>query len=155
MYLLVVLALMLVLPVTSILVETLLRDHGVMLWPVFGKWWVFWAVGVRLLLAGTRQVLQPRYTAETILGIRGEDALLVVRELGFANVAIGSIGVGSLFFPEWALPAGIAGVLFCAIGGDQSFHLTKTAISMKTLCDDVGYFRPFSVMLSFIIQRAG
>ena len=47
MYLLVVLALMLVLPVTSILVETLLRDHGVLLWPVFGKWWVFWAVGVR------------------------------------------------------------------------------------------------------------
>ena len=153
MYLSVVLALMLVLPVTSILVETLLRDHGVLLWPVFGKWWVFWAVGVRLLLAGIRQILQPRYTAETILGITGEDALLVVRELGFANVAIGSVGVGSLFFPEWAQPAAIAGALFYGLAGINHFtHEERNFNENIAMTSDIF---TACVMLSIIIHRAG
>ena len=29
-----------------------------------GKWFVFWTVGIQLFLAGLRQIVQPRYTAE-------------------------------------------------------------------------------------------
>jgi hypothetical protein len=32
-------------------------------------------------LAGLRQIFQPRYTAETILGFKGAEALFFVREL--------------------------------------------------------------------------
>ena len=42
------------------------------------KWFAFWSVGWRLFLAGTRQVLQPSYTAKVILGFKGEEALLLV-----------------------------------------------------------------------------
>jgi hypothetical protein len=76
----------------------ILSIEGALLWAVVGKWWVFWAVGVRLLSAGIRQILQPRFTSETILGIKGAEVLMVVRELGFANAAIGTVGVASLFF---------------------------------------------------------
>jgi hypothetical protein len=150
MYLFMVLALMLVFPLTSIAVETLLKDHGVLLWTVFGKWWVFWAVGVRLLLAGIRQIVQPRYTAEAILGIDGEDVLLVVRELGFANAAIGTIGVGSLFFPDWVRPAAMVGMLFYGLAGIN--HLTHKERNFNENIAMTSDIFSACVMLSFIIH---
>jgi hypothetical protein len=69
---------------------------GVWYLVVVAKWYVFWAVGVRLSLAGLRQIVQPGYTAETILGLKGAASLFVVREMGFAK-AMGSIGIASLF----------------------------------------------------------
>ncbi|MOA50332.1 hypothetical protein D3C78_1733370 [compost metagenome] len=61
------------------------------------KWFVFWSVGWRLLLAGFKQIVQPRYTANVILGLKTDEALILVRELGFANVAMGVLGVLSLW----------------------------------------------------------
>lgn len=86
------------------------------------KWFVFWMVGVRLLLAGLRQIIQPRYTAEQILGIKDPDATLIVRELGFANTAIGCIGVACLFFRDWEFPIALIGTIFYALAGIN--HLT-------------------------------
>jgi hypothetical protein len=117
MYVLIVATLMFVFPVTSILIESVLRAHGHLEAVVVGKWFVFWAVGVRLFLAGLRQIIQPRYTAESILGIKDAGATLVVRELGFANTAIGSIGMASILFPAWVVPTGIVGTIFYGLAG--------------------------------------
>ncbi|HTP73266.1 MAG TPA: DUF6790 family protein [Burkholderiaceae bacterium] len=76
------------------------------------KWFAFWSVGWRLFLAGTRQVLQPSYTAKVILGFKGEEALLLVRELGFANLALGVVGIASLFVASWQLAVALAGGIF-------------------------------------------
>jgi hypothetical protein len=116
MYVPVVVALMFVLPGVSIVIE-MVRDHGALILWVVGKWFVFWSVGVRLLLAGLRQIFQPRYTAETILGIKGAESLVVVRELGIANTAIGSVGVASIFNPAWVLPMAIVGGVFYGLAG--------------------------------------
>jgi hypothetical protein len=137
MYVLIVVALMLVFPVASILIETLTGHHGVLAASV-GKWFVFWAVGIRLLLAGLRQIVQPRYTAETILGIKGTDATLVVRELGFANTAIGSIGVGSIIFPEWVLPAALAGTIFYGLAGiNHVTHKERNTLQNVAMTSDL------------------
>lgn len=112
MYTVVVFAIMLVFPILSILIEQALSQHGYMEAVIVGKWFVFWLVGVRLLLAGIRQILQPNYTAEKLLGIKDPASYLVVRELGFANSSIGTLGVVSLFNPAWVVPAAIAGCLF-------------------------------------------
>src|SRR5665213_1823687 len=86
MYLFIVIALMLALPLISIVAQIILNDHvrlhGAWYLLIVAKWYVFWAVGVRLSLAGLRQIIQPRYTAETILGLKGAEALFFVRELG-------------------------------------------------------------------------
>jgi hypothetical protein len=150
MYLFMVLALMLVFPVASIIAETVFRDHGVMLWTVYGKWWVLWAVGVRLLMAGIRQIMQPRYTAEAIFGIKGEDVLPVVRELGFANAAIGFVGVGSSFFPHWVLPAAIVGMVFYGLAGIN--HLTHKRRNFNENVAMTSDIFVACVMLSFIIH---
>jgi hypothetical protein len=119
MYVVTVVAFMLVLPAASIATEVL--NHGLLSVAVV-KWYVFWAVGARLLLAGVRQIVQPQYTAQTILGIKGEDALLLVRELGFANCALGGTATASLWIPQWTIPAGVAGAVFYGLAGVN--HLT-------------------------------
>ncbi|MDL9999759.1 hypothetical protein QTI24_14160 [Variovorax sp. J22P240] len=116
MYYAIVAALMLVFPLASILVDVAMHQAQPG-WFLVGKWFVFWAVGVRLFLAGLRQMLQPRYTAEKILGIGGDDVLLVVRELGFANAAIGIVGILSIVATGWVAAAALAGGIFYGLAG--------------------------------------
>ena len=61
MYIATVIGLMLVLPMASIAFGLLLQHHRVLDAQFVGSWFVFWAVGVRLLMAGIRQIVQPRY----------------------------------------------------------------------------------------------
>jgi hypothetical protein len=116
MYLLVVAALMFVFPIASIAGEIFV-EHVPFSLILAGKWFVLWSVGVRLLLAGFRQVVQPRYTAEVILSLKSEESLVLVRELGLANLAIGLMGLGSAIFPSWRSAGAFAGGLFYAFAG--------------------------------------
>src|SRR5580692_5038905 len=96
MYFVFVVLLMFVLPVVSTAVEALWLHDDAGLMFLLGKWFVFWTVGVRLLLAGIRQVAQPRFTAESIFDIKDPAANAIVREIGFGNLAMGALGVASL-----------------------------------------------------------
>jgi hypothetical protein len=122
MYFAIVVSLMLVFPLTSIAIQILSGGPGALTGALVAKWFVFWMVGARLLVAGLRQIVQPRYTAEHILGIEDSSATLIVRELGFANTAIGSIGIASLFFRSWQFPIALLGAIFYALAGIN--HLT-------------------------------
>lgn len=116
MYYLVVATLMLAFPVLSIAVEAAhfaTRVDSVLI----GKWFVFWSVGWRLLLAGVRQIVQPEYTAREILGLQSTGSWTLVRELGFGNLALGIVGVLSLWLPSWQLAAALAGGLFYMLAG--------------------------------------
>ena len=108
---------MLALPVGSIYVEYSYLHRTAPLMMLVGKWFVFWSAGVRLLLAGLRQFFQPRFTAEQILGIKSDDALPLVRELGAANFATGVVGIASLAKPSFTLPVAIAAAIFYGIAG--------------------------------------
>ena len=116
MYYAIVISLMGVLPALSIAFEASLV-HSSVGWPLIGKWFVFWAGGVRLLLAGLRQVAQPAYTAKHLLGVEGSDVHLVVRELGYANIAFGTVGIFSLRAPGWTGAAALAGGIFYGLAG--------------------------------------
>jgi hypothetical protein len=117
MYFAIVVALMLVFPLVSIGIQVLLGGPGMLTAALVAKWFVFWMVGVRLLLAGVRQIVQPRYTAEHILGVKDPHATLIVRELGIANTAIGSVAMASLFFRDWEFPIALVGTIFYALAG--------------------------------------
>src|ERR1700722_4887898 len=142
MYVFIVIALMLALPLISIVAQILLTDHGALQGAqylvVVAKWYVFWAVGVRLSLAGLRQIIQPRYTAETILGFKGTEALFFVRELGFANVAMGSVGVASLFAPSWVTPGAMLGAIYYGLAGiSHCFHKVRNKLENVALVSDL------------------
>ncbi len=122
MYYAVVACLMFLFPAASIAAEATM--YGVTFdFPLIGRWFVLWSVGVRLALAGLRQIVQPMYTARVILGVHGEDSLILVRELGFANLAIGAIGLVSFLRPEWQLAGALAGGIFYVLAGVN--HLVR------------------------------
>jgi hypothetical protein len=114
MYPFVVGALMLLLPAGSGVAEALLRGAPLSM-ALAAKWFVFWSVGVRLLSAGVKQIWQPEYTARAILKLQSDDALLVIRELGFANVAIGSLGIASLGISAWRSAGALVGGVFYSL----------------------------------------
>lgn len=123
MYLAMVVGLMVVLPIASILIDVVYPGGSASLIFLIGKWFVFWAVGVRLLLAGIRQALNPSFTAEKIFAVKDPAALIIVQELGFANLSIGVLGVLSLFRNEWIVGAAITGGLFYGLAGIR--HVLK------------------------------
>jgi hypothetical protein len=114
---------MFVLPIACTVGEVLIGTVPLSL-VVVGKWFVLWSVGLRLLLAGLRQILQPRYTANIILSLKSEESLILVRELGFANFAIGLVGVGSAVLPSWRPAGALAGGVFYALAG--ATHVLRT-----------------------------
>jgi hypothetical protein len=119
MYYAMIALLMFILPIGSVLVERL-AFNGPAGWAMLvGKWFVFWAMGLRLLIAGLRQTFNPAFTAKDIFGITSKEALVLVRELGFANLASGLLGTVSIFFPTWVAPAAFAGGIFYLLAGFQ------------------------------------
>jgi len=86
---------------------------------LFGKWFIFSAVGLRLFLAGIKQVTNPAFTAKEIFHIDSVDSFPILRELGFANICFGLIGIISLFKPEWRTVSAFASGLYYGIAGIQ------------------------------------
>ena len=126
-YVVLVLAQILVLPVISGWVELAASGGDAIL--VFGKWFVFWGVGTRLLVAGIAQLSGKGPTAE----ILGEEApsrseKQLVGELGLANTCMGLTGLLALV-PGWALPAGLAGGLYLLAAG--VLHVAKQGKNPK------------------------
>lgn len=115
MYYAVVACLMFLFPLASIVVA--IRSGATLGFPLAGEWFVLWSVGVRLTLTGLRQIVQPVYTTREILGIDGSESLILVRELGFANLAIGTLGLVSFPRPDWRLAGALAGGTFYLLAG--------------------------------------
>lgn len=84
---------------------------------LLGQWFVFWAVGVRLMLAGLRQWLQPAFTAREIFRFTGTEAQQVIQELGFANISMATLGLIAVAAPGFVLPAAVAGGVFYGSAG--------------------------------------
>jgi hypothetical protein len=117
MYVITVILLCVVLPIGSAVVDRA-TAHAAAPWlALLGTWFVFWSGGVRLVLAGVRQLLQPRFTAKEIFGIASDDPLPLVQELGVANLAAGIVATASLVFPAFVLPMAIVGAIFYGLAG--------------------------------------
>jgi hypothetical protein len=141
MYIPMVVALMLVFPLLAAVLQ-LGGEHAALtaatIIPIIAKWYVFWAVGVRLSSAGIRQIAQPRYTAEKILGIKGTEAQVLVRELGFANVAIGCAGLASLGAHSWVMPIAATAAIFYGLAGiNHLVHGERNKLQIVAMVSDL------------------
>jgi hypothetical protein len=121
-YIAVVSLLTFVIPAVGFLGEHLAAQTA-LTFGLFCKWFIFSAVGLRLFLAGVRQTLKPEFTAREIFHIEGSESFPIVRELGFANLCFGLVGIVSLFKPEWRVVSAFASGIYYALAG--SLHLTK------------------------------
>lgn len=137
MYFIVIALFMFVLPVACIAAEYVWLHTSTDLILLFGKWFAFWGVGVRLGLAGMRQALNPAFTARDIFEIEDERVYPIVRELGFANLALSLLGLLALM-PAWTVPAALTGGLFFALAGWKHFvteerNLTRTVAMVSDI----------------------
>jgi hypothetical protein len=123
MYLAAIILLMAAFPILSVLTELCILHSSADPLILVGKWFVFWGVGVRLMLAGLRQIANPTFTADAIFGVKEKAALTLVQELGFGNLSIGLLGALALARPAWIVPAAITGGLFYGLAGMK--HLIK------------------------------
>ncbi len=151
MYYAMIVLLMGVLPIASIVVERLIDNADLAV--LLGKWFVFWACGVRLLLAGVRQIANPTFTADTIFGIADKDAGKIVSELGFANVAIGVLSVASIARPDWVLPAAIvAGLYYGLAGVKHVFNASRNRIENWATASDLGIFVVLAIYVALTLR---
>jgi hypothetical protein len=142
-YLIAVTSLLLILPVASVITESAFSSHTVSIIALTGKWFVFWAAGVRLFIAGIRQVFQPRFTAEEIFKLDDRVSFAIVRELGFANLSMGLLGI-------WLIPAAIVGGLYYGLAGaGHIFHRGKNAKEFTAMISD---WFVFLVLLDFVLR---
>lgn len=109
-------ALLLVLPLVSTGAELLLGGPAAP-FALAAKWFTFWGVGVRLFVAGVMQVGRPGFTSKSIFGIADPAAVSIVREVGFGNLAMGTLGLASLPYPQWLVPAALVGGLYYGLAG--------------------------------------
>ncbi|GAO43140.1 DUF6790 family protein [Flavihumibacter petaseus] len=121
-YLVSLLLLILVVPVTGTFLELSRREIPFTV-ELFGKWFIFSAAGLRLFIAGLRQSLQPSFTAHKIFHFTGTDSYAVIRELGFANICLGLMGIISISRPDWRMPAAFASGLYYGLAG--LLHIIK------------------------------
>lgn len=152
MYFASVLLLLLILPLASIAAEAIRFGHSITDMGLIGKWFVFWAVGARLFLAGVRQVFQPSFTAVEIFEIHEPKALAIVRELGFANLSMGLLGLCSLWHKEWLMPAGIVGGLYYGLAGLG--HVSQPHKNAKEYTAMISDGFAFLVLLASVLSGA-
>ncbi len=111
-----ILILMLAAPVAAIALEAMMTGGSLI--ALAGKWFVFF-FGLRLLIAGLYQLAKPDFTAKTIFRIADPNAAKIVSELGFGNIAIGALGVLTIFNANWIVPAAIVMAIFYALAGGK------------------------------------
>jgi uncharacterized membrane protein len=150
-YLIPVLLLLLVIPGVCVLVESLLGGLSSDFMPLIGKWFVFWSVGVRLFMAGVRQILQPEFTAKKIFELSESGALAVVRELGFANVAMGVLALASAANGALIVPSALVGGLYYGLAGvGHLVRQNRNAIEQIALVSDLLIF---ALLATFLVSR--
>lgn len=110
--------LLLVLPLAAALCEHVAEDE-VLNMRIVIKWFVFSAVGLRLFIAGIKQASSPEFTAINIFSMRTREGYVVIRELGFANIALGVMGILSAIHDNWRILASVSGGLFFGLAALQ------------------------------------
>jgi len=150
MYLAIVILSMFVLPVTSMGIEHV-HSHGTVPWIMLaGKWFVFWAVGIRVSGAGIRQCLQPQFTACEIFRMKTDEALPIIREHGIGNFAIGTAGFVSLWIPSFILP--VALIAAVAYGAWGVLHIASKARSMNENIAMVSDLFLAAVLVAYLVH---
>ena len=140
------------LPIMAAVIEMTAFNAKDSLLGILLKWFVFSGVGVRLFSSGIKQATQPAFTAKEIFEITDKKCYPIVRELGFANICFGVVGIMSLFFPSFRYSVGIAGGLYFCLAG--LMHVFRAKTSNREIFAMVSDFYIFAVLALLLIVNA-
>ena len=119
-----------ILPIAAAALESRV-DHVVLNWPIYWKWFIFWGVGIRLFFKGVKLASTPRFTGLSLSSFSNRESYLVLMELGFANMALGAMGILSLINDQWRFIAAIAGAIYFGLA--DMLRLAKKPVGRHEL----------------------
>lgn len=149
-YIVVVSVFTFVLPIVCSVAEKLLSKYTAFSFELIGKWFIFSAVGLRLFIAGIKQTTDPAFTAKEIFHLDNPESFPIVRELGFANLCFGLVGIVSLFLPQWRIVSAFGSGLYYGIAGLQ--HLLKKPVGTNEKFALVTDIIIFLVLLVYFVK---
>jgi hypothetical protein len=86
-----------------------------------------------------------------IFAIKDRAAFAIVREVGFANLATGTLGLASLAVPAWLMPAAIVGGLYYGLAAvGHAFRRGRNFSEQVALVSDVF---AFVILAVFVASR--
>jgi hypothetical protein len=150
LYLYSTILLMLLLPALSVVIDFVFTQHHSDLISLAGKWFIFWAIGCRLLIAGLRQAIKPAFTAETIFNIKDKESYVIIRELGLANICTGLTAIISLSIPQWRIVIAFSGGLFFGLAG--LLHIIRKPDNSNELIPLISNIFIFLIMVVYSIN---
>jgi len=100
-----------VLPIFAAAIESCI-DHVGLNWSTYWKWFIFWGVGIHLFFKGIKLASAPQFTGLSLSSFKNSERYLLLLELGFANMALGSMGILSVINDQWRLIAAIAAAIY-------------------------------------------
>jgi len=149
-YIVAVSAMTFVLPLLCSIGQILICKDTSFSFGLFGKWFIFSAVGLRLFIAGIKQTTDPAFTAKDIFHIDNPESFPIVRELGFANLCFGLIGIVSFFLPSWRIVSAFGSGLYYGIAGLQ--HLLKKPVGANEKFALVTDIIIFLLLLAYFVE---
>ena len=114
----------LVLPIISIVINLIInnrKNNSENIFEIIGKWFIFWSLGVRLIIAGLMQIFNPIYT-NNLLQLSLND-FIIIRELGLANFSIGLLCTISYF--KKSLQKYVCIYMFIFFTGASILHIIR------------------------------
>jgi hypothetical protein len=117
---------------------------------IFEKWFVFSSLGLRLLLAGIKQLTDPSFTLEKIFNIRHSASIPLVKEIGLHNFCLGFAGVLTLCISSLSLGVLFIGGLYLGMAG--ILHVIKKPQTynerVATISDIVAFIVAFGLLFN-------
>jgi hypothetical protein len=114
----------LILPVLSIIINLIInyrKNISGNVYEIAGKWFIFWSLGIRLVIAGLMQLFNPAYT-NSLLQL-GLSDFIVIRELGLANFSIGLLC--TISFIKKSLRGYVCLYMFIFFTGASILHILR------------------------------
>jgi len=127
-YLLMNISFLCILPAACVAAEVL-KENILLHWALVAKWFIFWAVGMRLFTAGIKQTSDPEFTAREIFRFTSRESFVVIRELGFANIALGTMGILSVINDHWRLLTAVTTCIFFGLAALQHFSKRPDSVN--------------------------
>ena len=122
-YLISVVALTIALPLLCTFIEWQYTPYVPYL-SLFAKWFLFSAVGLRLLMAGLIQLLRPEFTLHHIFKITDAKSTQLVQEIGLHNLILGAAAIlTSLLFLQYQFIIALMGSAY--FGSAGLLHMTR------------------------------
>jgi hypothetical protein len=141
-------ALLFVFPIVSAAFESRF-DQVVLNWPTYWKWFIFWSVGIRLFFKGVKLASTPQFTGLSLSSFKNRESYLVLLELGFANMALGSMGILSVINGQWRLIAAIAAAIY--FGLSDMLRFLKKPGSLHELVALLFNLLVFAGLVSYLV----